>query len=179
MIWGQIRIVGPDGTLTPQGIQMLQSLETTSSGSVAWVDVTGKPATFPPAVHTHPQSDVTNLVTDLSGKQSTLVSGTNIKTVNGTSLLGSGDVVIATSLRGAATITVPNGAIAYTGTITATGVLPAMDVMLTLGGDTAENTAELLDIAAMSGTAGTDQIAVAVAFSAPVSGDIKLNWSAA
>lgn len=32
--------------------------------------------------------------TDLSGKQATLVSGTNIKTVNSTSLLGSGDVAI-------------------------------------------------------------------------------------
>src|SRR6185369_6575304 len=32
--------------------------------------------------------------TDLSGKQATLVSGTNIKTVNSTSLLGSGDVAV-------------------------------------------------------------------------------------
>lgn len=31
----------------------------------------------------------------ISGKQATLVSGTNIKTVNGTSLLGSGDIVIS------------------------------------------------------------------------------------
>lgn len=31
---------------------------------------------------------------DISGKQDTLVSGTNIKTVNGTSLLGSGDIAI-------------------------------------------------------------------------------------
>jgi hypothetical protein len=41
------------------------------------------------------QSSVTNLTTDLSGKQATLVSGTNIKTVNGTTLLGSGDLVIS------------------------------------------------------------------------------------
>lgn len=40
------------------------------------------------------ESQVTNLVTDLAGKQATLVSGTNIKTVGGTSLLGSGDVPI-------------------------------------------------------------------------------------
>ena len=32
---------------------------------------------------------------DLNGKQSTLVSGTNIKTVNGNSLLGSGDLTIS------------------------------------------------------------------------------------
>jgi hypothetical protein len=32
---------------------------------------------------------------DISGKQDKLVSGTNIKTINGTSLLGSGDIVIS------------------------------------------------------------------------------------
>lgn len=32
---------------------------------------------------------------DISGKQDTLVSGTNIKTINGTSLLGSGDIAIS------------------------------------------------------------------------------------
>jgi len=42
-----------------------------------------------------PQADITNLTTDLAAKQATLVSGTNIKTVNGNSLLGSGDVVIS------------------------------------------------------------------------------------
>jgi len=42
-----------------------------------------------------PQADVTNLTTDLATKQATLISGTNIKTVNGNSLLGSGDVVIS------------------------------------------------------------------------------------
>lgn len=44
-----------------------------------------------------PQSAVTNLTTDLSGKQATLVSGTNIKTVNGNSLVGSGNVTISGS----------------------------------------------------------------------------------
>jgi hypothetical protein len=34
-------------------------------------------------------------VTDISGKQNTLVSGTNIKTINGNSVLGSGDIVSA------------------------------------------------------------------------------------
>jgi hypothetical protein len=48
-----------------------------------------------PTAHTHPQSDVTNLVTDLSNKQATLVSGTNIKTINGSTLLGSGDLTVS------------------------------------------------------------------------------------
>jgi len=42
------------------------------------------------------QSQVTGLVADLVGKQATLVSGTNIKTINGNALLGSGDVTIPT-----------------------------------------------------------------------------------
>lgn len=33
--------------------------------------------------------------TDVSGKQAALVSGTNIKTVNGISILGSGDLTVA------------------------------------------------------------------------------------
>jgi hypothetical protein len=41
------------------------------------------------------ESQVTNLVSDLAAKQSTLVSGTNIKTINGSSILGSGDLVIS------------------------------------------------------------------------------------
>ncbi len=40
------------------------------------------------------QSDVVNLVSDLSGKQTTLVSATNIKTINGSSILGSGDLTV-------------------------------------------------------------------------------------
>jgi hypothetical protein len=40
-------------------------------GAVAWADVTGKPATFPPESHTHPTSAVTGLDTALSGKAST------------------------------------------------------------------------------------------------------------
>lgn len=40
-------------------------------------------------------SDQTDLINALNAKQATLVSGTNIKTVNGNSLLGSGDLTIA------------------------------------------------------------------------------------
>lgn len=46
------------------------------------------------------ESQVTNLVTDLAAKQATLVSATNIKTVNGSSVLGSGDLVVATAFSG-------------------------------------------------------------------------------
>ncbi len=43
------------------------------------------------------EGDVTNLVGDLSGKQATLVSGANIKTINGASVLGAGDLVVTAS----------------------------------------------------------------------------------
>jgi hypothetical protein len=42
--------------------------------------------------------DISGLQTALDGKQATLVSGTNIKTVNGTSLVGSGDVSISAGI---------------------------------------------------------------------------------
>lgn len=79
------------------GVTLFPSLTSVGGGvgSVDWSVITGKPTTFTPSSHTHPQSDITNLVTDLSGKQATLVSGTNIKTINGSSLLGSGDLVVS------------------------------------------------------------------------------------
>jgi hypothetical protein len=47
------------------------------------------------SVHTHSISDVSNLQTSLDAKQATLVSGTDIKTINGSSVLGSGDLVVS------------------------------------------------------------------------------------
>ena len=41
------------------------------------------------------QKQITDLTTTVSGKQATLVSGTNIKTVNGASVLGSGDLTVS------------------------------------------------------------------------------------
>jgi len=60
---------------------------------------------YAPTEHTHVVADITdfpeipdvsNLATkaEVNAKQDTLVSGTNIKTINGTSLLGSGNIVI-------------------------------------------------------------------------------------
>jgi len=40
----------------------------TGGGTGDWADITNKPATFPPSTHSHPQSDVTNLVSDLGLK---------------------------------------------------------------------------------------------------------------
>ena len=48
-------------------------------------------------VDTLPQSRISSLVSDLSGKQPTLTSSVNIKTINGTSILGAGDLTISAS----------------------------------------------------------------------------------
>ena len=54
-----------------------------AGGSTNWGDITGT------------LSDQTDLQDALDAKQDTLVSATNIKTINGTSLLGEGDVAIS------------------------------------------------------------------------------------
>jgi len=56
-----------------------------SGGGATWGGITGT------------LSSQTDLQTALNGKQDTLVSGTNIKTINSTSLLGSGNINIASS----------------------------------------------------------------------------------
>jgi len=59
-----------------------------SGGGAVWGGITGVLATQ------------TDLQTALNAKQDTLVSGTNIKTVNGNSLVGSGNVTIGPKLLG-------------------------------------------------------------------------------
>ena len=56
---------------------------TTGGGGSAWGSITGT------------LSNQTDLDTALNGKQATLVSATNIKTINGSSVLGSGDLVVS------------------------------------------------------------------------------------
>lgn len=41
-------------------------------GAATWDELTGKPTEFPPEAHTHPQSDVTGLVSALAGKAATV-----------------------------------------------------------------------------------------------------------
>lgn len=64
-----------------------------SSHTHAYSTLTSIPSTFTPSSHTHAESEVTNLTTDLSAKQATLVSGSNIKTINGATILGSTDII--------------------------------------------------------------------------------------
>jgi hypothetical protein len=68
--------------------------------AVPWTGVTDKPTLFPaqPYTHNHAISEVTGLQSALDGKQETLVSGDNIKSVNGSSILGSGDITITSGV---------------------------------------------------------------------------------
>jgi hypothetical protein len=64
---------------------------------------------------TQAQSTITNLTTDLASKQATLVSGTNIKTINGASILGSGDIVISGGGEGTTFTALTDTPASYTG----------------------------------------------------------------
>ena len=68
------------GVPTNTAITGAQIIAAASGGSATWGGITGT------------LSSQTDLQTALNGKQDTLVSGTNIKTVNGDSLVGSGNV---------------------------------------------------------------------------------------
>ena len=78
---------------------------------------------------------VDTLTTTVNGKQATLVSGTNIKTVNGTSLLGSGDLTVGVT-RTLKTITSANlttqdaaGFVAYINALGAPLVVAANEIV--------------------------------------------------
>ena len=82
-------------------------------GSVAWGSIIGT------------LSAQTDLQTALNAKQATLVSGTNIKTVNSTSLLGAGDVSVGTvtsvGLTMPSAFNVASSPITTSGTLAVTG----------------------------------------------------------
>ncbi len=92
------------GALTADGtyislISNVLSINTTNTATVATAqtfinkNISGSTNT----ISNIAQSSVTSLVTDLASKQATLVSGTNIKTVESNSLLGSGNIDLSKS----------------------------------------------------------------------------------
>jgi len=78
-------LVSSTNIKTINGASVLGSGDLTVSGAAAWGGITGTLSS---------QSD---LNTALNGKQDTLVSGSSIKTVNGNSLLGSGNLTISSN----------------------------------------------------------------------------------
>lgn len=76
-----------------KGVRQITTRETTSN--TAFNASSHNSLTDRTLNDSHPISAITGLQTALNNKQDTLVSATNIKTINGTSLLGSGDLVIS------------------------------------------------------------------------------------
>lgn len=85
------------------------------------------------------------------------------------------------TVKGLASVTVPNNRLEWSETVTATGVTGSSVVLLSIAphADSDENDAEMLDVMAMSAAPGTDQITVELAFATPTAGVVKLNWMAA
>jgi len=105
-------IVG--GATVNTAITGAQIIAAASGGSATWGGITGT------------LSAQTDLQTALNAKQDTLVSGTNIKTVNGNSLLGSGNI----SLPSNKIVTGANVTGTTANTISANALLPANTLQL-------------------------------------------------
>jgi hypothetical protein len=64
--------------------------------------------------------------------------------------------------------------------VTASGVTPASRLFLGLAptNDDDENDPELTDLVGLSASGSSNSLAIAATFSAPMSGRLKINWSA-
>lgn len=85
---GSVSITGAASTIVSSNLTASRALISNSSGKVAVSSITSTKLGY--------LTDVTsNIQAQLNNKQATLVSGTNIKTINGTSILGSGNITIS------------------------------------------------------------------------------------
>lgn len=106
-----------DGYLVNNVKEALDTIDTSLAGKAPishthiTSDVTGLDTALSgkaPISHTHTIANVLSLQGTLDSKQPNLVSGTNIKTINSTSLLGSGDLAIPTTTYTVYTATIPS-----------------------------------------------------------------------
>lgn len=114
-------------------ITTLENATPGGSTSLDWANITNKPTTFAPAPHVHTISDITGLQAAINAKQATLQSGTNIKTVNGQSLLGAGDLAIIGGYSGSLSVTLQSGDISGGGntiTVPAIGTATVTAIMI-------------------------------------------------
>lgn len=73
-------------------VKKVNTLSPDSNGNITINNVSGTASTITGSIS---KNQVTGLETDLNGKQNVLTSGTTIKTINGQTILGSGDIVIS------------------------------------------------------------------------------------
>ena len=189
-ISGEIQYVTPDGKLTYLGIALLQDIAKgieDGGGNATWGAILGS------------ITDQIDLVAALGGKAS-VTHNHSYPTLDDLPTLGTAaaadvadfasaaqGVLAGTALQpgdlglsGVATITVPGWRRLHIETIAVPGITALDRIMASLGamGPTDQNTAELLEIAALSAVAGADEITFTAAFAVPASGPIPLNWSA-
>lgn len=77
---------------SPQGADELPIERGQLTYKITWDDLAGGDISALKTDMQNVQSDIDDINTALGGKQDTLVSGTNIKTINGNSILGSGNI---------------------------------------------------------------------------------------
>ena len=116
----QDALVSGTNIKTVNGNSLLGSGDIAISGNASWGNITGTISS---------QVDLQN---SLNGKQNVLTSGSNIKTINGNSLLGSGNLAIQTNPR---TIASVNG-----NAITGTSIQISASVLIPAGTLVANNT---------------------------------------
>ena len=92
---GKANLASPALTGSATAVNLTISGTLNASGVL---QVGGVAVTSTAAELNHTGGVTSNIQTQLNAKQATLVSGTNIKTVGGTSLLGSGDVALPSSM---------------------------------------------------------------------------------
>lgn len=85
---GDVSITGAASTIVTSNLTASRALISNSSGKVAVSAVTSTELGYLDGV-------TSKIQTQLNNKQATLVSGTNIKTINGSSILGSGNITIS------------------------------------------------------------------------------------
>jgi hypothetical protein len=168
------------GVYEPAGVAAADITDSTATGrsivTAADAAAVRTAASAAAASHTHAQADVTNLVSDLAAKQATLVSATNIKTVNGSSLLGSGDLAVSASLTSAqafATAATTISAATYAD-ITGASVSLAAGTWLIMG-QVNIMAANAIVQAFVAITDGSNNVVSEVAASRPASGTASLN----
>lgn len=165
-----IVLVDRNGRLTPEGVRLLQGFVARDAAAGS-IDADARLDAL--------EATTGGLTAAVSGKQDTLVSATNIKTINGATVLGAGDLTVSASvLAGSAVLTVANGAIEASATVTA-AVTPSSRIVLALGTmtDSDENDAEMMDLAALGAVPGTGSFVINAAFFAPAAGSVPINWS--